>query len=516
MRRPQLCRAALVLTLGLLAAPAMLHADPFLERPIPLPWTDSNDVAVADFNNDGLPDIAALNSYGPAFTECYPPPGPISCGNRMLLTVALNEALGHFDPVVTTPAMCAPWTIVAGDFNADGRQDVMIGNRGARDAFGICSPASISYYPGDGHGGFFTPQHVVVPDEPVDMAAGDFTGDGLPELAVALGGPGKVQLFAVGPNGVFTSGAQWYAPGALAAIATGDLDDDGDDEIVAGLATGEVSILNLGVGGALVVDETCTLAATGPGPSSLVVGDFTLDLVPDIAFGRRGPQWSLVVLFRRGATGSYCQAGNALTTIIDGTYCDHLAAADLNADGIPDLATTDGVWHVRSLIGDGAGHFAASAPIATSGATADIVSADLNGDWVDDLVVSGRQVFLPTGAVLALLNETPIADVMGLVVNGDEIDWNGVYDAQAYDIVRGDLSVLRASGGDFTLATEACVANDWVWTTATLAAAPPAGKAWFIIGRPDFAGGPGTYDEWGSSQVGSRDAGINASASACP
>ena len=91
MRRPQMRRAALVLTLGLLVPWTVLLADPFQQRPIPLPWTDSRDVAVADFNNDGLPDIAALDSYGPVHTECYPPPGPISCGDRMLLTVALNE-----------------------------------------------------------------------------------------------------------------------------------------------------------------------------------------------------------------------------------------------------------------------------------------------------------------------------------------------------------------------------------------------------------------------------------------
>jgi hypothetical protein len=98
MRRMSGCRAVVGMAVAILATPAFLHADPYAERPIPLPWPDGNDVVIAD-------------SMGPEFFECYPPPGPIDCGSdRMLLTVALNEGQGHFAPVGTTPAMCLPWT----------------------------------------------------------------------------------------------------------------------------------------------------------------------------------------------------------------------------------------------------------------------------------------------------------------------------------------------------------------------------------------------------------------------
>jgi hypothetical protein len=111
MRRMSGCRAVVGMAVAILATPAFLHADPYAERPIPLPWPDGNDVVIADFNGDGLPDVATLDSMGPEFFECYPPPGPIDCGSdRMLLTVALNEGQGHFAPVGTTPAMCLPWT----------------------------------------------------------------------------------------------------------------------------------------------------------------------------------------------------------------------------------------------------------------------------------------------------------------------------------------------------------------------------------------------------------------------
>jgi hypothetical protein len=95
----------------------------------------------------------------------------------------------------------------------------------------------------------------------------------------------------------------------------------------------------------------------------------------------------------------------------------------------------------------------------------------------------------------------------------------------AFDLVRGDLSTLRATDGNFTAALDAlpvseaaCLANN---TTALSLAdpygAPPPGEGVFAIVRPVSISCPsvGSYDE-GGVQAGGRDAEIAASARACP
>jgi N-acetylneuraminic acid mutarotase len=96
------------------------------------------------------------------------------------------------------------------------------------------------------------------------------------------------------------------------------------------------------------------------------------------------------------------------------------------------------------------------------------------------------------------------------------VEWSAVATATRYDLVRGDLSILLGTQGDFTSATRACVADDLGGTTTISSEAPPAGSAYWYLVRPVNCGGNGTYDADDPGQAGSSDTGINASASSCP
>jgi hypothetical protein len=94
--------------------------------------------------------------------------------------------------------------------------------------------------------------------------------------------------------------------------------------------------------------------------------------------------------------------------------------------------------------------------------------------------------------------------------------WLPLPDATSYDAVRGDLAALANSGGDFSLATGACLGADLnVTSLADVDDPPPDTGFWYLV-RPANCAGRGSYDSAGSGQVASRDAGIAASASACP
>jgi hypothetical protein len=109
-----------------------------------------------------------------------------------------------------------------------------------------------------------------------------------------------------------------------------------------------------------------------------------------------------------------------------------------------------------------------------------------------------------------------LARIEGVGGAGPTFTWPAVADATGYDVLRGTLSELQASGGDFSLATEVCLEDD---TTDTFIEdtdpAPQSDGFWYMI-RPINCGGGGTYDSGGSAQLSPRDAGANASPNTCP
>jgi glucose/arabinose dehydrogenase/PKD repeat protein len=110
---------------------------------------------------------------------------------------------------------------------------------------------------------------------------------------------------------------------------------------------------------------------------------------------------------------------------------------------------------------------------------------------------------------------TPALTLGKLPQDATRLQWPPLACALSYDIVRGNLTTLRATGGNFTLATAACLAND---ITATTVDDPkvttPSGLFWLV--RANGCGW-GSFDEVGVPwQPASRDAEIAASAQSCP
>ena len=106
--------------------------------------------------------------------------------------------------------------------------------------------------------------------------------------------------------------------------------------------------------------------------------------------------------------------------------------------------------------------------------------------------------------------------LMRIGVAGGSVQWDAMPEATGYDIVQGDLSILRLTHGDFSAATTVCVANDRAGTSAPITGAPLPGRAFWFLGRDIQGSANGTYDSDDAGEMGSSDAGITASPAHCP
>jgi hypothetical protein len=341
-------------------------------------------LAVGDFNGDGVTDLAVANAGGTTASDL----GTVA--------ILLGNGDGTFGAAVTYPAGVHPSSVAVGDFNGDGKPDLVVSNYGSNN---------VSLLLGNGDGTFQAAINFPVGSLPHFLAIGDFNGDGIPDLAVANSGSGTVSVLLGNGNGTFQAAVNMSAGDTPGSVAVGDFNGDGHmDLVIANFSVnGTVSVL-LGNG-----DGTFQAAQNSPvgnGPSFFAVGDFNRDGVPDLAvvlFPISGSINAVSILLGNGdgtfqAPQNYAVGANPVG----------VAVGDFNGDAILDLAVTnEGVngWEgsVSVLMGNGDGTFQTAQDYAVDSARTSsavtflfgdlqlfqfVVVGDFNGDGRPDLVVT--------------------------------------------------------------------------------------------------------------------------------
>jgi len=127
--------------------------------------TDPRHVVTYDFNKDGKLDLATAN------------------GGESTVSILYGNGDGTFQPQVKYTASASPRWLAVADYNNDGQLDIATSNYDARNVSVLLGTGSS--VAGDA---FNAPTNYVVGNNPTGLVAGDFNGDGLPDIAVTVGG----------------------------------------------------------------------------------------------------------------------------------------------------------------------------------------------------------------------------------------------------------------------------------------------------------------------------------------
>ncbi len=351
-------------------------------------------IVAGDFNGDGKLDMAVAN--GNPYTR-----------PDQTVSVLLGNGDGTFQSHADYPTGNFPISIASGDFNGDGKQDLVTANH---------DDDTVSVLLANSDGTFRSHVDYAADSFPFSVVVGDFNGDGKKDIAVASVGDNSVGILLGNGDGTFRSRVA-YATGPVPVfVAAGDVNGDGKlDLATANSGNNTVSVL-LGKGDGTFGNHLDMPA--GGAPLSIAVSDFNGDGNGDLAVADGGlncgllscSNGSLIAILQSNGDGTFLPA----VTFPSAEGPQWIAIGDFNADGKWDLAVAnsdirtdpDGLLFLGNTAstfwGNGNGTFRPHLDYPTADGAFALAVADLNGDHRDDLAVVNA-----TSSLVTVLLNTP-------------------------------------------------------------------------------------------------------------